>query len=127
MIKNWELFNKNMHFENIRTGDYQPYDIDLCYINSSFMVLGEIKHEYGTFQSWQREKYQTIIDNMNIQNAIVIFITYSEKIEDVVRDIDVSKCKVKEYYLKGLKGWHKPKKPTSVQEVFDYMRNKYEL
>ena len=95
----------------------RPSDIDMFYFGKDGMlILGEIKHEMGTFKPGQRGLYQRLADNYN-GDALVLYITHNQRVEDGADSVDISKCYVQEYYWKGK--WLVPQKPTTVKHIID--------
>lgn len=94
-------------------------DIDIMHVTKGgTLVLGEIKNEHGKLDGAQRDILARIVDNYK-PYGIVIFITHSERVQDGADSVDVSACKVKEYYWNGR--WRKPNEETTVNEIMQYM------
>jgi len=120
MINNWNHHGLNMAFNNIYCQNGKPSDVDMFYITEKkFLIIGEFKNELGTFKQKQKELLETFIDNYRY-GGIIIYATHNKSVENGDTEVDVSKCKVEEYYFK--KEWHRPKMNITVQDVF----NKFE-
>ena len=105
-----------MDFSNIYTKQGKPSDVDMWYITpSNFLIIGEIKNSKGTFTEWQRALLTRIVDNHK-GGGTVLYITHNQDVHQGDRVVDVSHCKVAEYYWQGK--WHIPKKYTTVNDAF---------
>lgn len=120
MIQNWRERELRMDFSGLAIeGHGQPSDIDLFYMGRDRMlVVGEIKHQRGFLKEGQRRLYENLCNNYKY-DAICLFITHDQDVYTGATEVDVSKCKVQEYYFHGR--WHTPKQFTTVKDVIDYV------
>ena len=117
MIRNWEEHGLHMDFSNIRVPQGRPSDVDLWYIDrSGFLIIGEIKNAKGTFTDAQKYLLAKLVDNHK-GGGTILYITHHRDVHQGDTIVDVSRCKVEEYYWHGK--WIKPKQYTTVNEAFD--------
>ena len=105
-----------MDFSNIEVPVGRPSDVDLWYIDKSgFLIIGEIKNAKGTFTDGQRYLLQRLIDNHK-GGGTILYITHHRDVHRGDTIVDVSQCKVSEYYWNGK--WRTPKQYTTVNDAF---------
>lgn len=123
MINNWKHHELYMDFSNINVYPGRPSDIDMFYIGKhNFLIIGEIKNgELCELKEGQRNLLERLINNWKY-DGVILYITHDKMVENGDRKVDVSKCKVEEYYYKGK--WRIPKQYTEVQNAFDKLINK---
>ena len=122
MIKNWDFLNLKMDFSSMWSNGEHPIDIDMCLVGrNNFLLIGEIKNERGLLLDRQRRIIETIIEGWK-DNALAIFVTHDQYVQRGDQIVDVSQCRVKEMFLKTEGEWRKPKKPRTVREVVDYIK-----
>jgi len=106
-----------------------PSDIDMVYLGhkdgKDVLILGEIKRETAFFSEGQRKLLRKIVDRYD-GTAMILYITHNADLlnQDVV---DVSQCRVEEYYYKkpNKEGrWVYPKEPLTVRDVIDAYRER---
>ena len=115
-MNNWNHFELQPNFDNIRRSMGKPSDLDMFYLTKDkFLIIGEFKSQYGTLDS-QRWLFETFINNYKY-DGIVIYAKHNSLREKGDITYDASQCIVEEYYWKGR--WHKPKSKITVQDVFD--------
>lgn len=115
MIRDWKEHSLKMDFSNIETPVGRPSDIDLWYIDRGFLIIGEIKNAKGTFTDGQRHLLQKLIDNHK-GGGIILYITHNRDVHQGDTFVDVSQCKVAEYYWRGQ--WRTPRQYTTVNDAF---------
>ena len=106
-----------MAFDNVYThGKGKPSDIDMWYITTTgFLIIGEIKNSKGEFTDGQRALLKRVIDNHK-GGGTVLYITHNQDVHRGDRVVDVSQCRVAEYYWQGK--WRIPQKYTTVNDAF---------
>lgn len=119
MIRNWQEHDLHMDFSGLAVeGHGQPSDIDLFYMGRDrTLIIGEIKHRRGFLKEGQRRLFENLCNNYKY-DAICLFITHEQDVYSGATEVDVSQCKVEEYYFHGR--WRTPKKYTTVKDVIDY-------
>lgn len=116
MIRNWQEHNLYMDFQNIDTPRGKPSDVDMFYIASNnFLIISEIKNGKGTFTDGQRALFKKLIDNHK-GGGTILYITHNKDVHKGDTVVDVSQCKVEEYYWYGK--WVKPRQYTTVNDAF---------
>ena len=124
MIKNQEYQTLFMDFSSMFPDNDHPSDIDMFYLcNDGTMIFGEIKSKYGTFGEGQKRLLSKAID-MHKGDGVGLYITHDKLVQQGDRVVDVSKCHVKEIYVKGEGEWRKPKKDVTVGEVLNYYKRR---
>lgn len=105
-------------------GDDHPSDIDMIYLcNDGTLILGEIKSERGQFKDGQR-KLLTKILNAHKGDAVGLYITHDRLVQNGDTTVDVSKCPVREIYIKNEHEWRMTKKEVSVKEILNYYKER---
>lgn len=107
-----------MDFQNIKTPLGRPSDVDMWYIDpkSNFLIIGEIKNAKGTFTDGQKALLRKLVDSHK-GGGTVLYITHHKDVHQGDTFVDVSLCKVEEYYWNGK--WIKPRNYTTVQDAFN--------
>ena len=105
-------------------GNDHPSDIDMFYLcKDNTLIIGEIKNERGQFGEGQRKMITKLL-NLHKGDAVGLFITHDKFYQKGDRDVDVSRCQVKEIYIKGENEWRFPKYPITVKEVLKYFKER---
>lgn len=121
MIRNWDEHGLHMDFSNIKVPKGRPSDVDLWYIDRTvFLIIGEIKNAMGTFTDAQRYLLSRLVDNHK-GGGTILYITHDKDVHRGDTIVDVSRCKVSEYYWHGK--WRTPKQYTTVNEAFNKLLN----
>lgn len=124
MINNWDEHNLKMDFSSMYEGNDHPSDIDMFYLcKDDTLIIGEIKNSRGHFGDGQRRMMTKLIE-LHKGDAVGLFIIHDKLYQNGDRDVDVSRCQVKELYIKGEEGWRFPKRPTTVKEVLNYYKRR---
>lgn len=124
MIENWDFHNLNMDFSSMFEGNDHPSDIDMFYLcRDNTLIIGEIKNAKGKFRDGQR-RMMTRLLNSHKGDAIGLYITHNGFVQKGVTDVDVSRCPVREIYVKGEGEWRLPKHSITVKEVLDYYKRR---
>lgn len=127
VIKNWEYKTLQMDFSSMFDEHNHPSDLDMIFIGKDergreVLIIGEMKQaNYGTLKDGQRHLLEHIANNYK-HPCIVLYITHQESIQKGDRKVDVSRCKVEEYYYSPLKTWAYPYYHTTVMDVIDKYR-----
>ena len=105
-------------------GNDHPSDIDMFYLcRDNTLIIGEIKNAKGKFGDGQR-RMMTRLLNSHKGDAIGLYITHNGFVQKGVTDVDVSRCPVREIYVKGEGEWRLPKHSITVKEVLDYYKRR---
>ena len=105
-------------------GNDHPRDIDMFYLcRDNTLIIGEIKNERGHFGEGQRRMMTKLIE-LHKGDAVGLFIIHDKLYQKGDRDVDVSRCEVKEIYNKKEHRWRFPKRPITVKEVLNYYKEK---
>ena len=121
MIRDWQEHSLNMDFSHIDTKYGRPSDIDMWYITpSNFLIIGEIKNSKGRFNDGQKALLKRIVDSHK-GGGTILYITHNQDVHRGDTIVDVSRCKVSEYYWHGK--WRTPKQYTTVNEAFNKLLN----
>ncbi len=105
-------------------GNDHPSDIDMFYLcKDDTLIIGEIKNERGHFGEGQRWMIARLIETHK-GDAVGLFITHDKYYQDGDRDVDVSRCQVKEIYVKAEHRWRFPKRPITVQEILQFYKRR---
>ena len=124
MIHNWDYHNLNMDFSSMYEGNDHPSDIDMFYMcKDDTLIIGEIKNARGHFGDGQRRMMTKLIE-LHKGDAVGLFIIHDKLYQKGDRDVDVSRCEVKEIYNKKEHRWRFPKRPITVKEVLNYYKEK---
>ena len=106
-----------MDFSNIKVPQGRPSDIDMWYLDrSGFLIIGELKDAKGTFTDAQRYVLKKVIDSHK-GGGTILYIVHHKDVHQGDKIVDVSRCKVEEYYWHGK--WVKPKTYPTVQDAFN--------
>lgn len=124
MIKNWDYHELHMDFSSMYDGGDHPSDIDMFYIcKDNTLIIGEIKNAKGTFTDGQRRLLARVL-NCHKYDAVGLYITHDKFVQNGDKEVDVSKCKVQEVYLKCEGFWRQPKKIVIVKEILEYYKQR---
>lgn len=106
-----------MDFQHIDTNKKgRPSDVDMWYLTpNNFLIIGEIKNSKGTFTDGQKALLKKLVDNHK-GGGTVLYITHNKDVHKGDTIVDVSQCKVSEYYWNGK--WITPRKYTTVNDAF---------
>lgn len=97
-------------------------DIDMMHITKGgWLVLGEIKNETGSLKDVQRNILASIVDQHQ-PCGVVLFMKHDKYVQHNDQAVDVSRCKVIEYYWNGV--WIKPETKVTVNEIMKYMEER---
>ena len=128
-IRNWEEKNFVMDFSSMYGDNNHPSDIDLFYIGKDkegrdVLIVGEIKYGNTLIKKGQRHLPEAFVEKYN-GTAIILYITHHANIHEGETRVDVSRCRVEQYYYRpnGKKGrWVYPREPLTVKDVIDSYR-----
>lgn len=124
MINNWDFHNLNMDFSSMFDGNDHPSDIDMFYMcGDNTLIIGEIKNERGRFTDGQRRLLTRLL-NSHKGDAVGLYITHNNLVQKGATMVDVSRCPVREIYVKGEGQWRFPKHEITVREVIDYYKRR---
>lgn len=105
-------------------GNDHPSDIDMFYLcKDDTLIIGEIKSTRGHFGDGQRNLITRIL-NAHKGDAVGLYITHDNLVQRGDKTVDVSRCPVREIYIKSEKQWRFPTRPVTVREVLDYYRRR---
>ena len=115
-MNNWNHFELQPCFDNIKSSVGKPSDLDMFYITKDkFLIIGEFKSQYGKLNN-QRWLFETFINNYKY-DGIVVYAKHNSLVQHGDTTYDAANCEVEEYYWKGK--WHKTSSKVTLQDVFD--------